>query len=266
MNSIKESEILMEIAEILKDVSKEEGLYIDYAKICWSAMRLLQIIFDKGYQLPVKVKEIYDRIHVRIQMVNLNEFMEGGDVRKINRIIGKISIRPDYITSKTKITVYVDEDESPAMINYALAHELCHLILNYKIQRYTDDYSTMPMLPKESDELVADTFAVFLLIPFDKFLEVFKEYVQKSKDDGNIPIGTKDWLNYLSSVASVPYHYVACAYQQIRHVAFLMYQINKETSGIKRKKYEEKYGKVVMSLYESIKDKMDKEVLAALFQ
>lgn len=262
----KEAKILMETAKLLKDVSKDEGLHINYAKICWGAMGVLRDIWGTEYHLPIDVKEIYKQLGVGIKKVDLNEFMEGRDEKKVNRIIGKISIRPDYMAGKSKTTVYVDEKATPASINYALAHELCHLILNYNRIRYTDDYCIMPMLPKLSDELIADAFAVFLLIPFDRFLEKFDEYIKFVKKEGLAPIGTKEWLTYLGSVAMVPNYYVACAYEQIRQVAFLVYKIH-ITDPNERGKYRETYGDEVWELYKSVEKKLgNDELLTSLYQ
>lgn len=252
--------------EILADVSKDKGLLLNYVKICYSAMILLRGEFPEQIQLPIKMEDIFNNHDVIIRAENMNDFMEGGDVRKINQIIGKISTRPDLFTGKKRTTIYVDENESPAMINYALAHELCHWLIKHEEIRYTEDYYTMPMLPKNIEELVADTFAAFLLIPFDLFLNIFKEYVQNAKRKGNIPIRTKEWLNHLSAEVAVPYDCVACAYQQIRHVACIMYSIHMAYGEKERSECEEKYGKEAIALYEMIKDQMDEDVIRDLYQ
>ena len=84
----KEAKILMETAKLLKDVSKDEGLHINYTKICWGAMGVLRDIWGAEYHLPIDVKEIYKQLGVNIKKVDLNEFMEGRDEKKVNRIIG----------------------------------------------------------------------------------------------------------------------------------------------------------------------------------
>ena len=221
-------------------------------------------LIDKK-QLPVNVKSIYKNWGICIRTENLNSFMNGADSRKVNQIIGKISIRPDFFSGENKVTVYIEENESPAMVNYALAHELCHFIINFteESNRYTDDYCTMPMLPKLEDELIADAFAAFLLIPFDIFLRIFKSYVKEAKEKENVPIRTKEWLNHLSAAVAVPYDYVACAYQQIRHIAYVMYIIHTAKTEEEKKTL---YGEYGYALYELVKDEIDEEVLHNLFQ
>ena len=247
-NEKKVDIVLEEIAGILTDVSKDEGLYVNYAKIYYGAMKFLQdLMGEKKIEFPIDVNYIYEKLNISIQRENLNEFMGDGDPQKVNRIIGKISIRPDYGNGGSKKSIYVDEKAAPAMVNYALAHELAHLIMNYNKKRYTDEYCIMPMLPKMLEEAVADAFAVFILIPFNVFIETFKDYILKERDKGNTPITTEDWLNYLGSVAAVPYYYVACAYQQMRHVAYLMHYLH-IIDDEKRRECEEKYGKEVMEI------------------
>ena len=257
--------ILMNIAEILQEVSKDEGVYLNYAKVCWGTMELLHKIWGNDYRVPINVIDIYKKMYIEVRMVDLNSFMGNADIEKVNRIIGKVSIRPDYFTQDVKITVYVDEEASSTDINYALAHELCHLILNYHESRYTDDYCTMPMLPKKMDELIADAFAIFLLLPFDKFLEMFFNYVNSMKDMGDVPIETSAWLNYLSSVSAVPYYYVACGYQQIRHVAFLIYKIHTANSD-EQELYKKRYAVEIFKLYNSIKNKLTNDILGLIYQ
>lgn len=253
------------VKKILEDATKEKGLYLNYVNICYCATILREKNLMNKNQLPVNIKAIYQKWGVCIREENLNSFMKGTDFKKVNQIIGKISIRPDLFSGETKVTVYIEENESPAMVNYALAHELCHLIINYTKEnsRYSDDYCTMPMLPKIADELIADAFAVFLLIPFDMFLKIFKDYVNDSQKKGNIPIRTKEWLNHLSAAVAVPYDYVACAYQQIRHIAYVMYVIHTAKSEEDKKTL---YGEYGYALYNLIKDEIDEELLQNLFQ
>lgn len=268
--SEREYQILTDAAEILEHITEEGSLIIDYAKICYCAMK-----FAKDMQMqekdnyPVDVAAIYKKLNVEVRVTGLNENLHEDDKYRINRIIGKISVRPDYFSSEQKkVTVYVDENEKRSVINYALAHELCHLLFcfrNTEAKFYTDNYCTMPMLPESIDELVADAFAIFLLIPFDKFLDIFKEYIQSARARGALPIGTDEWLNYLSAVTMIPYYYVACGYQQIRHVASMMYKIH-TLNEEKREEFRSLYGDEIFKLYDEIKIQLDDETVYMLYQ
>lgn len=259
-------EILMSVKRVLKDVTEDEGLYINYAQIYYAAMKFLRMTSNSGnYEFPINIKSILDNLHLEVIKEDLNDFMKGEDFGKVNRIIGKVSIRPDYLTDNRKISIYIEEKETPAMINYALAHELCHLILNYDEERYSDDYCTMPMLPKVADELVADAFAIFLLIPLDKFIATFRGYVEMAKSRGNIPIRTEEWLNYLGLISRVPYYYVTCAYEHIRHATYIMYRIHK-ADDIEKEVLDKKYGREILELYSWVVDELDEETINILFQ
>lgn len=269
-------EQILNIAESLNQVTQENEFLIEYTKIYYFAMKLLQEVKErKSDGEQVLLEDIYRELSVEIQIQDLNDFTMDAQSVRLNRIIGKLSVRPDYFDDeKQNITVYIDENEKTAMAHYAMAHELCHLLLylgrkdntdGENKEFYIDDYSIMPMLPKSRDELVADAFAIFLLIPFDRFLDLFQEYVESARERGAIPIGTEEWLSYLSAVAEIPYYYVAYGYQQIRYVAGVMYGFHKGTKE-EREKYTEAYGEEVQALYDMVQDKLTDAVIADLYQ
>lgn len=259
------------LCEISKNISKDKGLSINYAKIYYIVTKLLKTVFgNKGYSFPINMAEIYKKFQFEVNKTDLNEFVGEKTVTRINRTVGKVSIRPDYSAGGSKITVYIDENASPAIANYALAHELCHLLVNHgSNKRYKDEYCTMPMLPKEPDELIADVFAVFLLIPFDKFLETFRDYVTRTIKQGTAPISTEEWLNYLGSIAVVPHYYVACAYEQIRFVAYQMYRIYLSSTPQERQYCAELFGEEAIELYNLLNSSLGsdlEEIVDLLYQ
>lgn len=259
------------LCEISKNISKDKGLSINYAKIYNVVTKLLKTVFgNKGYSFPINMAEIYKKFQFEVFRADLNEFVGEKAVTRINSTVGKVSIRPDFSTGGSKITVYIDKNATPAIANYALAHELCHLLVNHgNNKRYKDEYCTMPMLPKEPDELIADVFAVFLLIPFDKFLETFRDYVTRTIKMGTAPISTEDWLNYLGSIAVVPHYYVACAYEQIRFVAYQMYRIYLSSTPKERKCCIDLFGEEAIELYDLVNSSMGgdlEEIIALLYQ
>ena len=72
---------------------------------------------------------------------------------------------------------------------------------------------------KKKEEMIADIFAIFLLIPLPIFLEEFDRYIGKE----GVPVSTERWLEYLSNIAEVPYEEVAIGYQNIRYVSSFFY-------------------------------------------
>ena len=72
----------------------------------------------------------------------------------------------------------------------------------------------MPMLFKDMEEMVANCFAIFLLIPVPLFLKDFDEYIKNQVE----LVNTSEWLKYLTVVTEVSYENVAIGYQMLRFV------------------------------------------------
>lgn len=79
-----------------------------------------------------------------------------------------------------------------------------------------------------------------------------------------------NWISTNTAIypvsAKKPYDYVACAYQQIRHVAYVMFSIHIAKTEEERKACEEMYGSEALKLYELVKDEVDEGVIQDLFQ
>ena len=80
------------------------------------------------------------------------------------------------------------------------------------------------MCPADIEEIVADIFAIFLLIPVRYFFVEFLEYVKCRMGEGKIPVTTESWIRYLAEISMIPDYYVAYGYQQLRYVAYWIYQ------------------------------------------
>lgn len=210
---------------LLCDLKKEGGNYINYEVICSSALKLLDNIFGGEYSFPIDIEYIYKKMNIPLYEIDLNSYMEGCNPKRVNRIIGKISIRRDIMSNEVKRRVYVDENTPPALQRYAMAHELCHYIMQIEEPMYTDEYCNMPMLAKKQEELVADAFAIFLLIPLGPFLKEFSTYVRNERASGRPPFRTSDWIEHLSAVSYVAEDYVAYGYQEIRYVLSWLYHM-----------------------------------------
>lgn len=222
--------LMNEIKENLENVileSQKNRATMDYAAICSCALQLLDEIFGKDqYSMPIDVEQIYQELEIPIIEMDLNSYMEDCDPKRVNVITGKISIRRSLLNDKiVRKNIYIDENTAPIQQRYAMAHELCHYILKMDERMFSDEYCNMPMLPKDPAELVADAFAIFLLIPLGPFLEEFLAYVERERRSGRPPFKTSDWFEHLSAVSYVEEDYVAYGYQEIRFVANWLYEM-----------------------------------------
>lgn len=271
-------EIMKNKALVLKNAANEMDVSIQYARVCLAATEFLDEVQGQ-YDLPVPIREIYGKLGIEILPEEYNDSVDNNERYKfVNRTIGRVSLRPDYFSDQPearKVTVYVASGEKTSTVNYALAHELAHIIYSFNKPQlfYTNMYCTMPLLPKSVDELIADAFAIFLMIPLDKFLVTFYEYVLEAKARGAWPITTEKWLNYLSAVMNVPYYYVACGYQQLRQVAYLIYKADSEIrkeNFIDREEFnEKKLDEAVKRLYKIVSLQLGEqidEIIKVLYQ
>lgn len=199
---------------------------IDYAVICNCAIKLLDKIFGETYTMPIDIHLIYEKLGISVIETDLNSYMEECNPRRVNKITGKISIRKSVLNNSViKKSIYIDENTAPIQQRFAMAHELCHYILKMDDKMYSDEFCNMPMLPKNSAELVADAFAIFLLIPLNPFLKEFLKYVENERKSERPPFKTSEWFEYLSAVSYVAEDYVAYGYQEIRYVANWLYEL-----------------------------------------
>lgn len=249
--------IMEDIKNILeKFVNKQNSLCIDYAVICNCAIKLLDAIFGKDkYELPIDINYIYKEMDIPLLEMDLNSYMDGFTPKRVNRIIGKISIRNDFISGKMKRSVYIDENTPPILQRYAMAHELCHYILQMD-EVFTDEYCNMPMLPKDPAELVADAFAIFLLIPIKPFMDEFLKYVNRERRSGRPPFRTSEWIEHLSAVCYVAEDYVAYGYELIRYIASWLYSV---------KDREECPDDNVKELWGKRKEYLSQEIIESLY-
>ena len=253
----KLEDIMEQIKKILETfVNKQNGLNIDYAVICNCAVKLLDSIFGEDeYKLPIDINHIYRKMNISLIEMDLNSYMDGYTPKRVNRIIGKMSIRKNFISGEMKRSVYIDENTPPVLQRYAMAHELCHYILQMNAV-YTDEYCNMPMLPTEPAELVADAFAIFLLIPIKPFMDEFLEYVNRKRISGRPPFRTSEWIEHLSAVCYVAEDYVAYGYELIRYIASWLYSV---------KDSEECPNDDVKVLWEKRNKYLSEEIIEGLF-
>lgn len=208
---------------------REHQVVPNYMDMADCTTLLLDETFGKDkYTLPIDIEQIMRNLGIEVIELELNDKDKNGF--RFNRIVGELSISPQFFEDNVEKCIYIDSETTLFTQRYALAHELGHYLINKNKKLYNDEYCIMPMLPKQAEELIADAFAVSLLIPIKAFIKQFNVYLNEEKESGNLPISTEYWLQYLSTSARVSYHYVACGYQQLRSVALWLYQyrINKK--------------------------------------
>lgn len=133
-------------------------------------------------------------------------------------------IDKDFFTDKKSTTIYLDEAAALSSKRYAIAHEIVHYLMHYDMSDYYEDYCIMPMCPKDIEEILADIFAIFLLIPVSLFFDEFQNYVIQRSEAEKTPVTTENWIKHLAERSLLSEYYVAYGYQQLRYVAYWIYQ------------------------------------------
>ena len=204
------------------EIQKPQSLIKYYWEASRRADKLIRMVLGEGVRFPVDIKLLAEKMGVQVEEgEDLNEFLSW---KWMNRKIGQIEIGDDPFNREKVRTIFVDKKAPPFSQRYAIAHELAHYIMHYDDSNYYEAYCTMPMCPEDIEEIVADIFAIFLLIPVRSFFVEFWEYVKRKKDEGGQPVTTESWIRYLAERSMISDYYVAYGYQQLRYVAYWIYQ------------------------------------------
>lgn len=220
------SELMRDIKKFLKkgfkrEIQEPQPLIKYYWEVSRRADQLIRSALGEDGRLPVDIELLAKKLGARVVVEDLNEFPGW---KSMNRKIGQVEIGDSFFTDEKMRTIFVDKKASLPSKRYAIAHEIAHYIMHYNDRDYYEDYFIMPMCPKELDEIVADIFAIFLLIPVRYFFVEFLEYVKRKMDEGGEPITTEQWIRYLAEKSMISDYYVAYGYQQLRYVAYWIYQ------------------------------------------
>lgn len=211
------------VGDELRKIADKTGMELDYFGICAYALEFLEEIEGEGYDFPIDIEAIVKKMGIDIVYQSLNYKREIQNMR-VHKIVGKVIKRKNRFTGEDANMILIDDESKKDEQRYALAHGLAHFLLHVEDKWYSGEYRVMPMLFKKKEEMIADIFAIFLLIPLPVFLREFDLYVGEE----SVPVKTSEWLKYLSNVAEVPYEDVAIGYQNLRYVFSYIYNLMEE--------------------------------------
>lgn len=219
-------DLMYDIQQFLKDefqgeFQEPQTLIKYYWEASCKADQLIHTVLGEDSRFPIDIELLAEKMGAQIEIEDLNEF---SGWKSMNRKIGQIQIGENFFTKEKMKIIFVDKVAPITSRRYAIAHEIAHYIIHFNDRNYYEDYCIMPMCPAAIEEVVADIFAIFLLIPVRYFFEEFLEYIKCKMDEGKTPVTTENWIRYLAERAMIPDYYVAYGYQQLRYVAYWVYQ------------------------------------------
>lgn len=223
MNSEREN-LIKDISGILREIENAENVIKYYWKVGVYAEKLIiNILGEEGCKFPVDIEALAYNLGIEIEEENLNE-NSNINICNLNRKIGQLVIREDSYTKEKRVVIYVDKLAPPSSRRYAIANEIVHYLLHYQDTKFYENYFIMPLCPTKMEEIAADIFSVFLLIPIRRFLVEFSGYVKYRVNSQKVPITTEEWLRYLSERSVLSDYYVAYGYQHLRAIGYWVYQ------------------------------------------
>ena len=251
-------ELIKIIGNELHRIAEDKKLAVDYITICACALELIDVVLEKEYDFPIDIEKIAESLDIDVICQPLNGKM-GRQDGCAHRVVGRNLKRVNRVTNETRSCILIDDESRYDEQRYALAHELTHYLKHIEERRFNSEYYVMPMLFKKMEEMVADIFAIFLLIPLPIFIKEFATYMGNQSK----PVKTSEWLKYLSLVAEVPYENVAIGYQNIRYVCGIIYGVIKGELIVKND--DEKADVILQKQLYNMKSVLTEEVIERLF-
>lgn len=235
----------------LREIADSTGIDLDYFGICVCALELLEKYEGIAYDFPIDIEKIVKNMGIEIAYQPLN-YESGMQNMHIHKIVGKVIKKKNRFTCQDANKILIDIESKKDEQRFALAHGLADFLLHIEDERYSSEYRVMPMLFKKKEEMIADIFAIFLLIPLPIFLKEFYLYI----GEDSVPVKTSEWLRYLSNIAEIPYEDVAIGYQDIRYVLSYIYNLMEKDETISNKDFE----------FQTILNKQSKRMIQLLEQ
>lgn len=257
-NQLVKGEVIAIVGSELKRIANDKKLGLDYMAICACALEVLDVILGEKYDFPIDIEALARELHIEVVHQPLNRMMGRQDGR-VHKVVGRNLKRVNRVTREPESYILIDDESRYDKQRYALAHELAHYLMNAEETRYNSEYYVMPMLFKKMEEMVADIFAIFLLIPLPIFLKEFVGYI----DNQSAPVRTSEWLKYLSWVTEVPYEDVAIGYQNIRYVCGVIYGAMQGEIEIENE--DRRVNEILQRQRKKIEDVLTNDVIEKLF-
>lgn len=188
-------------------------------------------IYNSIYKCTYQLIKKYSLWDEKTGMVDVRRLAEKKSIRIQDQLI-----KPDNAIINNEILGYYkgfshDEDVKEIYVNsnlselfkrYVIAHELAHYFMNDKGNSKLG-YCINMLFPVNGMERLCDLFASFLLMPFNKVLELWERFKKENDSKGDYLPDTYDWLKYLACNFGVTEYHVALMYYDIRALGGVLY-------------------------------------------
>lgn len=197
----------------------------DYLMVIYRlADTFLESMLGKDYTLPVDVRKLAAACNFSIEMTNFERLKKERKDRTFAPV-AQLEMRSTIqknAEDRVVGTISVEEDLGENDIRFSIAHELsCYVLRRYNPIGLSYLHEACPGMYalSDSDELLSDSFAYAILLPYEKFRELRKAY---EADNSRWPINYSDWIGYLRDRAQIPEYRAVLAYQNLKQYAIAL--------------------------------------------
>lgn len=216
---------------IIASVNKERHMnYRNSAKMTKDiydyAKTILDNVLGENYTLPIDIKKVAEKLGLVISIEDFSEiekehFEDGHDCRPISQL----KLRKRFIGTKSDEIcgmIYLSNNLSDFSARFAIANQLGHFALrqqkkvglNLKFEACSGLY---PL--SNSEEMMADIFALALLLPYHLFQKTRTEYESIRV---HWPLDYADWISYIRNKAQIPEYYAVLACQELKKISICL--------------------------------------------
>ena len=238
-----------ELKQLMRNIGRilnENNYSISYiCKLGFQVEKLLKTSLGVDVcVLPVDVELVAKRLGLQVKEKYMNPYFDNLNkpreffkkIQDISRL--PLSRRNDQLiiwkntyTGLIEKTIYTDILD-PLSRRYAIAHGIAQFLfiegrrLLNEGKNISDSFEScfvMDMCPKSLEEIKVELLSIFLLIPVEQFFTVYEKYISCC---GKLDISASpaDWISYLAKMVDLSDYYTTCGYQNLRKVAYWIYQ------------------------------------------
>lgn len=184
---------------------------IDYVAI-YKAMKPLREIY--------KIEKMEDTDnYLKFIQKDLNLFSVGYQELEEENMQGFITKRINHITNDRINILLMNSNLSKREQRWILARSLGLWLIHYEETRYSTPENCFPNPYYSREEIIADIFARFVLLPFEAVCKEYKIYIGSGiKPKYNVD----EWYKYLSIVYRLPKEQASIGWQEIRTLFLLL--------------------------------------------
>ena len=197
-------------------------------------LRLISYLFDyasaflstnlgEDYKMPIPVRQVAKKCGLIVREVSLRnrntmERDSYGGFAKFAETTLRIK-KSDIHIGEIRGMINIDCNLPEYAKRFYIAHELARYILTDKNEVYPLKYLPIARgefsLCESTSELLANTLAYAILMPYEQVIRVKTEYEELHS---NAPINYSDWILYLENLVQIPSHCVTLGYEEIRKI------------------------------------------------